>query len=173
MITLFGPRRTLGVALVALAIGGCASYSGSSLKPGDSTQADTRALMGAPAAVHPGPPDAAFVESWEYPCGPLGRQTYMARFDRQGKLVAIDQVLTVQTVAAIRMGQDTRDDVRRLLGRPAMVYPARAGGESWDYAAYSADGRIRKIRLSVAFDGRGIATAAGESADPEELPNRP
>ena len=160
-----------GIVLVT-AFGGCASYSGSSLQPGNATQADTRALMGAPAAVHPAPPGAGHVESWEYPHGPLGRHTYMARFDRQGKLVAIDQVLTVQTFAAIRMGVDTRDDVRRQIGRPAMVYPVRAGGEVWDYAAFAAEGRIRKIRLSVTFDSRGIATAAGESPDVEELPYR-
>ena len=81
-------------------------------------------------------------------------------------------MVTVQNFAAIRMGVDTREDVRRQIGRPAMVYPGRAGGEVWDYAAFAAEGRIRKIRLSVTFDGRGIATAAGESPDLEELPYR-
>ena len=156
-------------ALLFSALCGCASYSGSNLRPGVATQADTRAAMGEPVAVHPAPPAASYSESWEYPRGPLGRHTFMARFDRQGKLVAIDQVLTVETTARIRMGQDTRDDVRRLLGRPAAIFPGRLGGESWDYAAYPGNNDMRKIRLSVTFDERGFATAAGESYDPEDF----
>lgn len=157
------------VGILAALLCGCASYSGSSLHAGTSGQADTRAVMGEPAAIHPAPSDAAYAESWEYPRGPLGRHTFMARFDRQGKLVAIDQVLTIETVARIRMGQDKRDDVRRLLGRPGMVFPVRSGGEMWDYAAYPGKSDMRKIRLSVTFDERGFATAAGESQDPEDF----
>ena len=161
--------RLLFCALLFCALSGCASYSGSGLQPGIATQADTRAAMGVPVAVHPAPPAASYSESWEYPRGPLGRHTFMVRFDRQGKLFAIDQVLTVETTARIRMGQDTRDDVRRLLGRPAAVFPGRFGGESWDYAAYPGKSDMRKIRLSVTFDDRGFATAAGESYDPEDF----
>ena len=167
--TPFGWIRFLTAAALVAGVAGCASYSGSSLKPGAATEADTRALMGEPVAIHPAPSNAPYGVSWEYPRGPLGRHTFMARFDRQGKLLAIDQVLTVATVAQIRMGQDTRDDVRRLLGKPGMVFPARNGGEAWDYAAVATDGHPRKIRLSVAFDARGVATAAGESEDPEEF----
>ncbi|MBL8386027.1 MAG: outer membrane protein assembly factor BamE [Burkholderiales bacterium] len=154
--------------LAGLLVGACTSYSGSHLTPGASTQADALATMGEPAARHAAPAGAPYTESWEYPRGPLGRHTYMARFDRQGRLVAIDQVLTVATVARIRVGVDNRDDVRRLLGRPAMTSPLRDGGEAWDYAALATDGHMRKIRLVVNFDGRGIATAAGESYDFEE-----
>lgn len=156
-------------ALLLCALHGCASYSGSSLRPGAATQADTRAAMGEPVAIHPAPPEAGYTESWEYPRGPLGRHTFMARFDRQGKLLAVDQVLTVETTARIRMGQDTRVEVRRLLGRPAAVFPARPGGELWDYAAYAGKTDMRRIRLSVTFDERGFAIAAGESYDVEEF----
>ena len=92
----------------------------------------------------------------------------MARFDRAGKLVAIDQVLTVATVARIRMGQDNRDDVSRMLGRPAAVFPLRDGGEAWDYAAYADSGHMRKIRIVINFDKSGRAVAGGESYDVEE-----
>lgn len=166
-------RKPIFIGLLAAALGACASYSGSSLKPGSATQTETRAVMGEPAAVHPAPPNAAYAESWEYPHGPSGRHTYMARFDRQGTLVAIDQVLTVKTISQIRIGQDNRADVRRLLGRPGMVYPDRFGGESWDYAAIADDGRMRKIRLMVTFDRRGFAVAAGESVDFEDMTTRP
>jgi outer membrane protein assembly factor BamE (lipoprotein component of BamABCDE complex) len=168
MISLLSPVRQLSALVIALALSGCASYSGSSLTPGASSQADVRAAMGAPAAVHPASANASFSESWEYPRGPIGRHTYMARFDRSGKLVAIDQVLTVATVARIRMGQDGREDVARLLGRPGQVFPLRDGGEAWDYAAYAEGGQMRKIRIVVNFDKAGRAIAGGESYDVEE-----
>lgn len=124
--------------------------------------------MGAPAAVHPAPANAGYSESWEYPRGPLGRHTFMARFDKSGKLLALDQVLTVSTVARIRIGQDAREDVARLLGRPGAVFPLRDGGEAWDYAAYAEGGQMRKIRLVVNFDKSGRAVSGGESFDMEE-----
>jgi hypothetical protein len=40
------------------------------------------------------------------------------------------------------------------------------GGPIWDY--YALDGQ-RKIILSVSFDSRGMAVAAGEAPDPEEF----
>jgi outer membrane protein assembly factor BamE (lipoprotein component of BamABCDE complex) len=168
MNPLFSLMRPFSTFLTATALVGCASYSGSSLKPGASSQADVRSLMGTPAAVHPAAANAAFSESWEYPRGPVGRHTFMARFDRNGKLVAIDQVLTVSTVARIRMGQDGREDVTRLLGRPGAVFPLRDGGEAWDYAAYADTGHPRKIRIVINFDKSGRAVAGGESYDPEE-----
>ena len=160
--------RLLGALLLG-ALAGCASYSGSGLVPGHSSQAEARVLMGEPAGKYQAPAGEAFTESWEYPRGPLGRHTYMARFDNSGKLVAIDQVLTVQTAAKIKIGSAKRGDVMALLGRPGMVSPDRKGGEYWDYAAYANDGAPRKIRLVVTFDKDGIATAAGESYDPEEF----
>lgn len=156
-------------ALLCGALSGCASYSGSSLKPGASTQADARSVMGEPAAKHAFAAGAPYVESWEYPRGPFGRHTFMLRFDAQGKLNAIDQVLTVGNVARIRIGEDGRTEVSRLLGRPATVFPLRGGGEAWDYAAYANDGQMRKIRLIVNFDERGRASSAGESYDFEEF----
>ncbi|MBL8378441.1 MAG: outer membrane protein assembly factor BamE [Burkholderiales bacterium] len=154
---------------VAWFLAGCASYSGSGLTPGTSTQADTRTVMGEPAAVHKAPAGAAFAESWEYPKGPLGRHTFMARFDGSGRLIAIDQVLTVNEVAKLKPGEATRDDVRRTLGRPGIITVARNGIESWDYAAHAVDVPMRKIRLIVNFDARGLVSSAGESYDPEEF----
>jgi len=74
----------------------------------------------------------------------------------------------VSTVARIRMGQDVREDVARLLGRPGQVFPLRDGGEAWDYAAYAEGGQMRKIRIVVNFDKAGRAVSGGESFDMEE-----
>jgi hypothetical protein len=161
-------RCVTTLALLA-SLAGCASYSGSGLQPGRSTQADTKAVMGEPAAVHRAPAGAPYAESWEYPRGPLGRHTFMARFDGGGRLVAIDQVLTVAEVAKLKPGEATREEVRRTLGRPGLVTPTRDGGEWWDYAALATDVPSRKIRIVANFDARGILTSAGESFDPEEI----
>ncbi|MFN0162547.1 MAG: outer membrane protein assembly factor BamE [Burkholderiales bacterium] len=158
---------TLSACLITLVMAGCASYSGAGLKPGNSTSAEVRAVLGEPAAVHKALPGAAFAESWEYPRGPLGRHTFMARIDGQGRLAALDQVLTVAEVAKLKIGEATREDVRRTLGRPGLVGPLRGGGEYWDYAAKALDVPTRNIRLVVNFDARGIVTSAGESFDPE------
>ena len=160
-------RSAFALLFAAALLCGCASYTGSALQPGVSTQAEVRTLMGPPAAVHKAPPGAGYVESWEYPHGPMGRHTFMARFDAAGKLVRVDQVLQAKTLTAITYGTDTQEQVRALLGRPGMVTgPSRRyGGQIWDYFAY--DGQ-RKIILSVSFDAQGRAQAAGEAPDPEE-----
>ena len=159
--------RLFVVCLLAL-LAGCASYTGTNLVPGTSNQADARALMGAPAAVHKAPPGANYAESWEYPHGPMGRHTFMVRFDAAGKLVRVDQVLTALTLASLHYGADDMQSVRDLLGRPGLVTgPHRIyGGPIWDYFAF--DGQ-RKIILSVSFDAKGVVMAAGEAPDPEEL----
>lgn len=164
-------RKLISAALAALVVclAGCASYSGSSLTPGSSAQADVRQLMGEPAAIHKGGSGQVAAESWEYPRGPLGRHTYMVRFDARGTVTSIDQVLTVAQTAKIAWGQATQDDVRKMLGRPAAVFPVRSGGEMWDYAALATDGHSRKIRIVVSFDTAGRAVAGGESYDWEEF----
>lgn len=166
MLSLSSMSR-IPVLLACAALTACASYSGRGLAPGSSGE-QTRAVMGQPAAVHKAASGATYAESWEYPHGPMGRHTFMARFDSSGKLLRIDQVLTAQTLAAIRYGADNQESVRALLGKPGLITgPNRLyGGPIWDY--YALDGQ-RKIILSVSFDSRGLAAAAGEAPDPEEF----
>ena len=160
--------KILMAVMSALWLAGCASFGGA-LVPGTSSKADARATLGEPVAVHAGVPGQAAAESWEYPTGPAGRYTYMARFDAQGKLLGMDQVLTVNQAAKIAFGKATESDERMLLGRPGYVYRYDNGTRMWDYAAVSGDGVPRKIRLTVTFDKAGVALSGGESFDPEEF----
>lgn len=160
-------RHAVLVMAMALA-GGCASYSGSNLVPGQSSQADARMSLGEPAAIHKAPAGQPYAESWEYPHGPAGRDTYMVRFDSGGRFVASEQVLTVNNTAKIEYGKAGRDDVRKILGRPGLKFPLNNGGEMWDYAALTTEGVPRKIRITVTFDRNGTAVSGGESFDPEE-----
>ena len=159
--------KALGAMLIAT-LTGCASYSGSGLVPGQSSQSDTRTLMGEPAGKYSAAAGGPYAESWEYPRGPAGRHTYMARFDASGTLVRLDQVLSLASVAKIKIGSDTQAEVRSQLGRPGFVAADRNGGESWDFYGISEYGRMRYVIYSVSFDSHGIATAAGEREDPVE-----
>jgi hypothetical protein len=161
-------RLTVSVlALLLCLFTGCASYSGSGLIPGVSNEADTRAMMGQPGAVYAAPPGAGYSLSWEYSHQPMGRQTYMVRFDAAGKVVRVDQVLDLKYVPALKVGADTEEDVRRMFGRPGQISgPHRIyGGPIWDYFAY--DGQ-RRIIISASFDAAGTLKAAGESPDPSD-----
>lgn len=152
--------------LFCAALVGCASYSGGGLAPGAS-QADVRAKMGEPAAVHKtaGP---GYAEFWEYSRGLGGRDTFMVRFDAGGKMVRIDQVRTEATLRQIRVGVDDEKAVREMLGRPDRdAGPSRFyGGPIWDYYA-----RVPGMRtiISVTFDRGGKVAAVGSMTDPDEL----
>lgn len=154
-------------ALALCLIAGCASYSGSTLKPGVATEADARRAMGTPTAVHPAPPGAPWTRSLEYRRGPAGRQTYMARFDAAGRLVQVDQVLQLSTLALVRLGVDDIDTIPSLLGRPGREAGISRlyGGPAWDYYA---EENGRHTILSVTFDRDGVVAATGWTMDPDE-----
>ncbi|HEY4371953.1 MAG TPA: outer membrane protein assembly factor BamE [Burkholderiales bacterium] len=154
--------------LACCLIAGCAAYSGASLKPGISTEADARRVMGQPTAIHNAPPGAGYAQSLEYSRGPGGRQTYMARFDTSGRLLRIDQVLQLQTLAQVRVGVDDMDSIDALLGRPGREAGISRlyGGPTWDY--YAEDGGRHTI-LSVTFDHDGLVAATGWMMDPDEM----
>ena len=72
-------------------------------------------------------------EVWEYPGGPLGRQTYMVTLGSDRAVQAVHQVLNDEYFSRVRAGM-SRDEVRRLLGKPGeiMVFGAR-DEEVWSW----------------------------------------
>lgn len=56
----------------------------------------------------------------EYPRGPQGAKTWLVTIDKDGKVAAIEQILTAANIAKIRPGM-TKDEVRRTLGKPTQV----------------------------------------------------
>ncbi|TMH92755.1 MAG: hypothetical protein E6H47_03470, partial [Betaproteobacteria bacterium] len=100
-------------AIAFLVLAGCASFGGRGLAPG-TPAAEVERVMG-PAAdkrVHEG-------ETWLYfPRQPYGQATYVARIGRDGRLIAIEQRLTDESVARIMPGKTTLEEVRELLGPP-------------------------------------------------------
>ena len=70
-----GARRLVGAVAFVLALGGCASYSGYSLKAGVATEPEVVSTMGAPAMRWLEPDGSVQLA---YPRGPAGTQTFMA-----------------------------------------------------------------------------------------------
>jgi hypothetical protein len=74
-------------------------------------------------------------ETWEYPTGPLGRQTYMITVGSDHAVKDIRQVLGEQYFSQVKAGM-SREQVRELLGKPGDISFFKARDEevwSWRY----------------------------------------
>ena len=119
-----------GLVLLVL-VAGCASYDGRGLVPGQSTAADVEALMGPAADKRP----AAGGETvYYYPRLPYGSATYAARIAPDGKLIALEQRLTLENIDKLKPGVTRADEVLDLLGPPYRpMKQATSGEEIWTY----------------------------------------
>jgi outer membrane protein assembly factor BamE (lipoprotein component of BamABCDE complex) len=143
---------------------GCDPQRIAELEEGVATEADVRARFGEPAAVYD---EAAGARTFEYPRQPEGQRNYMITIGADGKMSALRQVLTPANFAHVVPGMG-RDEVRRLLGRPAKtsVY-ALSPNEDWDWRFV--DGTQNKV-FTVSFDkksGRVVSSVA--AVDPRDL----
>ena len=123
--------KAIVVAVAAIVVAGCASYSGRGLVPGQSSAAEVEAVMGSAAAKRPGPNGETVL--W-FPRMPYGDGTYAARIGADGRLIAIEQRLTEENIAKIERGKTTADQVLDLVGPPYRVdqFP-RMEREIWTY----------------------------------------
>jgi hypothetical protein len=142
------------ILCLALAVAGCASFSGYTLTPGVSTEAEMRSVMGQPAAEYK---EADGLRRFAYPRGPLGTQTYMADVGGDGILKALRPVLNDGTFNAIKPGMD-RDDVLRMIGPPgdSMTF-ALSRQFAWDYRYIDSWGYT--AIFSVSFDEKGTVVS--------------
>jgi SmpA/OmlA family protein len=143
-------KAAAALILVAM-LAGCAGAR--SLVPGQSTEADVRAAMGAPRDSRV---DSNGDRIWEYPTGPEGFTNYAVRMGPDGRVKDVTQLVTEEQLDKIVVGKTTRDEVRRLLGRPAeeTVYHV---GPTW-YWRFLRTGTSTGY-LVVTFDSAGIATS--------------
>src|SRR5262245_54547176 len=120
-------RRALLLASAVLA--GCASFE--SLSPGTPAK-QVQERVGAPSDVWK---SADGSEVWEYALGPMGTRTYMVSFGPDQAVRDVRQVLTEENISKIKPGM-TRDEVRRIVGKPGLVNYAEARNEevwNWRY----------------------------------------
>ncbi len=141
MNTIFS--RCLALLLPAL-LAACASFS--AVNPGSSAR-KVETLMGAPANVWK---DADGSEVWEYPRGPFGVETYMVTLGPDRAVREVRQVLSDEYISKLHVGM-SRDEVRRLLGKPRDIgYSGLNDEEIWSWR-YRESG-VRNMELYVQFD---------------------
>jgi hypothetical protein len=132
---------------------------GRGLQPGQSTLADVRSVMGEPAETRAG--SGGETVYW-YPRLPYGRESYAARIDAGGKLIALEQRLTEENIAKVVRNRSTMQEVRDLLGPPfeptkfarmereIWTYPMRIAGDlnpKWFIVQMSPDDVVRETYL--------------------------
>lgn len=115
-----------------LLLAGCAGYSGRGLVPGESTEADVIATMGAPVEKRPGAIPGETV-LW-YPRLPYGRESYAARIAPDGKLIALEQRLREENLEKLVRNKTTDEQVHDLFGPPWRIdQNPRLQREVWTY----------------------------------------
>lgn len=148
---LLAPSATLLVA--------CATPA--SVAPGASAEQVT-ATLGRPTAVYN---LSAGGQRWYYPQGGVQQQAWMLEFDRAGKLVANDQVHSVEFFAKVVVDRDTEADVTRLLGPPAWTeHYGPMGLVGWVYP-YLEQGWWYSV-MTVMFDKNGVVRRVQSGPDP-------
>lgn len=149
--------------LAALLLAGCAGYDGRTLVPGQSTQAEVERLMGPSADRRPGPNGETVL--W-FPRLPAGRVSYAARIGADGKLIAVEQRLTPESLAKLQPGVSRESDVRDVLGPPERIDPSpRAEREIWTYHAHD----IQPSLIVVQFSRDGVMREKYMFDDPEAI----
>ena len=145
----------------ALMLAGCDWIAQRDLKPGVSTVADVRALMGRPETIWE-EPDGTQV--YEYPRAPFGTETFMVVISPAGIFQRMDNVLTPERFAQVRAGM-IRDDVRRLLGRASeTIFLSLRKQEVWSFRHKGAMGD--KDFFNVYFDTAGRVVGVDVTRDP-------
>ncbi|MFN9478242.1 MAG: hypothetical protein ACK6C0_01985 [Betaproteobacteria bacterium] len=130
--------------------------------PLGASESQTVATLGRPAAVFELPDGGRRLY---YPLGGAQQFAWMLEFDREGRLVANDQVHSEVFFAKVRIDRDTRDDVLRLLGPPAWTEyygPSRRTGWVYPYAPNS----MWNFITTVIFDEAGVVRSVQGGPDP-------
>jgi len=131
-------RKTLFFLLLAIGLAGCATPG--NFTPQQSTITDIRARMGSPTDIRF---DRNGDELWEYAMGPSGTETYLFRFGKDDRLIAVTQLLTEEQFGKIVPKQTTKTGVRDLLGRPSdQVFLRNGTSWSWRVRVGARDGHF-------------------------------
>jgi hypothetical protein len=136
------------------------------INKGDS-EADVIAKRGQPAHRYRHGTDILL----EYPTGPFGQRTYMARIGSDGKVVSFDQVLNSETFGTIKVGVATKADVLRTIGSPSETsYLSLTDLEVWSYPYKESN--VWNSVMHVHFDRAGIVRKMLNAPDPRYDPDR-
>jgi hypothetical protein len=134
--------RFLIPALCAALIAACAITP--PVQPGQ-TEAEVRAAFGTPTGSYALP---AGGQRLEYSRQPYGRVTYMVDMDPSGHVIAVNQVMQARYFAQVTDGMP-RDDLLRLLGRPAERAGEWQNRETWSWRYPTNDCLWFRVTLSA------------------------
>lgn len=146
------PASLATAFIAALALAACASVPA---LPAGAPESQVRAALGEPALVLP---DPAGGRDLAYPRGPGDTETHMARIGPDGRLVALEQVLTEAQFAKIRRGETTQEELLRLIGPPwRKIEFGNLRQVAWDYRFRDLWGYLADFSAMV--DERGVVAS--------------
>ena len=131
-------------------LAGCASYSGSALRPGQASEAEVLQVMGQPAMRWQSSDGSVQLA---YPHGPMGVHSYMVFLGPDGKLQHIDNVMNNNAFSQIRSGMN-KEQVLRTIGPPEpswTIYFKARDELVWEWRYCDDWGAL--ARFDVLFDG--------------------
>lgn len=156
MTKLLQALLALMASAVALMLSGC-DYRVNELTPGKSTGFQVRDVLGTPTNEWK---EADGTMQWEFARGPQGVVTYMAVISTDNVLKEFRQVLAPTYFAKIQTGM-TKDDVRKIIGRPAesMPFPMKKEEvQSWRYEEGPNDQYFFNVHFGL-DDGKVTSTS--------------
>ncbi len=126
----FGLLTAAASALIAAVLPACDGAALQDIKPGLTTAGEVRARLGEPGNEYRNA-DGSF--TWEYNRQPHGSTCHMITFGSDQRVLRVENALAESNLARLREGM-SREEVRRLLGKPASVTPfERMNEEVWDW----------------------------------------
>ena len=133
------------------------------LEEGVATEADVRQQFGDPVTITE---KADGSKIMEYPRQPEGSTNYLITIGADGKMSALRQLLSPANFAKVQPGL-AKDDVRRMLGKPAKTqrFALKPDEEIWDWRFIEA-GTPKVFSVTFGTDARVMSTAVGN--DPRE-----
>jgi hypothetical protein len=132
------------------------------LRPGVSTTAEVIEKMGKPTMEW----QEGANKVWEYPFTPEGTRNYMLTIGPDGILKAMEQVLTPENFARVQPGM-SREQIRRLLGKPASVqFLELKQEEVWEWKEQTPF-LGSDMRFNVYFSNTGQVTRTGRHEIPK------
>ena len=147
-------------AALALAFGlqACDFFAEKTLKVGESTADDVRKLMGKPEMIWE---EKDGSQTLEYVRAPEGVQTYFVQIGPDGKYRGMTNILVADEFAKIKAGM-SRDDVRRLLGKPSETAEFKLKNETvWSWRHIGQQQKSEMFHVHFEPDGKVKTTSRG------------
>lgn len=150
-------------AMTAILLSGCDYVAQQELQPGLSTKDDVLLKMGKPVMIWE-EKDGSM--TYEYPRGPEGHVTYMVKLAADGRYLGMENVLSDKYFAQVKSGM-TRDELRRLLGRPTeTAIFSNFQEEVWTWRHQGIHYKSRRFHVHMTMDG--IVKRTDSTDDPRE-----